>query len=59
MSKFIQSYTKLIIPSDKPVGEYRIGDKEHYISFALKRKPHLFHRMMVRFFFGLRWIDRK
>jgi len=43
--------------SNKPIGEWRIGDEEHFISFALKKKPHWFHRLCVRFFFGLRWID--
>jgi len=45
----------------KGVGEYRIGGigDTNYISFTLSKKPHPFHRMMVRFFFGLRWIDYK
>ena len=45
----------------KGVGEYRIGGitDTNYISFTLSKKPHLFHRTMVRFFFGLRWIDYK
>ena len=40
-----------------PIGEWKIGDDEDFISFALKKKPHWFHRLMARFFFGLRWID--
>lgn len=45
-------------PSSKlPIGEWKIGDDEDFISFALKQKPHWFHRWMARFFFGLRWID--
>ena len=40
-----------------PIGEWKIGDDEDFISFALKQKPHWFHRLMARFFFGLRWID--
>lgn len=50
------------ITQPKPIGEYRIGeDKEekHYIAFTLCTKPHLFHRLMCRLFFGLRWIDYK
>ena len=75
MSKFIKSFTNIVskqkvdtypIHTDntylyKGVGEYRIGSIEdtNYISFTLSKKPHLFHRMMVRLFFGLRWIDYK
>ena len=40
-----------------PIGEWKIGDDEDFISYALKKKPHWFHRMMASFFFGLRWID--
>lgn len=40
-----------------PIGEWKIGDDDDFISFALKKKPHWFHRLMARFFFGLRWID--
>ena len=43
--------------SNEPIGEWKIGDDEHFISFALKTKPKWFHRWMARFFFGLRWID--
>ena len=43
--------------SKLPIGEWKIGDDEDFISFALKQKPHWFHRLMARFFFGLRWID--
>ena len=43
--------------SNLPIGEWKIGDDTDFISFALKQKPHWFHRMMARFFFGLRWID--
>lgn len=41
----------------KPIGEYRIGNQKHFIAFALTEKPHWFHRLMVRGFFGLRWYD--
>ena len=40
-----------------PIGEWKIGDDEDFISFALKKKPSWFHRVCGRFFFGLRWID--
>jgi len=43
--------------SNEPIGEWKIGDDEHFISFALKTKPKWFHRQMARFFFGLRWVD--
>lgn len=39
------------------IGQYKIGDGNHFISFALTKKPNWFHRLMVRFFFGVRWID--
>lgn len=44
---------------NQPIGEYRIGniDDDDFIAFSLRKKPHLFHRMMTRLFFGLRWID--
>ena len=43
--------------SNLPIGEWKIGDDTDFISFALKKKPHWFHRVCARFFFGLRWID--
>ena len=42
---------------NSPIGEWKIGDESHFISFALTKKPHWFHRMCAKFFFGLRWID--
>ena len=42
---------------NKPIGEWKIGDGEHFISFALTQKPNWFRRMMAWLFFGLRWID--
>jgi hypothetical protein len=45
--------------SKLPIGEWKIGDDEHFISFALKKKPNGWHRFWVRVFFGLRWIDFK
>ena len=49
--EYTNNYSKL------PIGEWKIGDDDDFISFALKKKPHWFHRLMARFFFGLRWID--
>ena len=43
--------------SNLPIGEWKIGDEDYFISFALTKKPKLFHRWMARFFFGLKWID--
>ena len=43
--------------SSNPIGEWKIGDDSHFISFALTKKPKWFHRVMARFFFGLQWID--
>jgi hypothetical protein len=40
-----------------PIGEWKIGDKDYFISFALTHKPNLFRRWMARLFFGLVWID--
>lgn len=40
-----------------PIGEWKIGDDTHFISFALTQKPHWFHRVCAKFFFGLKWID--
>ena len=42
---------------NKPIGEWKIGDEHHFISFALTSKPNLFRRWMAWLFFGLRWID--
>lgn len=39
------------------IGEWKIGDGDNFISFALTNKPNLFRRMMANLFFGLRWID--
>ena len=43
--------------SNKPIGEWKIGDKDYFISFALTEKPHWFRRKMAWLFFGLKWID--
>ena len=39
------------------IGEWKIGDGDNFISFALTNKPNWFRRMMANLFFGLRWID--
>ena len=43
--------------SNLPIGEWKIGDEDYFISFALRTKPKWFHRVMAKFFFGLQWID--
>ena len=44
-------------PLIKPIGEWKIGDKDYFISFALTHKPNWFRRVMANLFFGLKWID--
>jgi len=40
-----------------PIGEWKIGDENYFISFALTKKPNLLRRFFAWLFFGLRWID--
>lgn len=40
-----------------PIGEWRVGDGEHFIAFALKEKPNRWHRFWARVFFGLKWVN--
>ena len=47
-----------ITPS-KAIGEWKIGDKDYFISFALTHKPNWFRRVMANLFFGLKWMDYK
>jgi len=49
--------TNVKIPQPKPIGEWKIGDEDYFISFALTKRPNWFRRVMAKFFFGLRWID--
>ena len=42
---------------NNPIGEWKLGDESHFISFALSKKPNWFRRWMAWLFFGLRWID--
>lgn len=55
------NYSKIMINYEQikpnPIGEWKIGDDDYFISFALTKKPNWFHRIMARFFFGLQWID--
>ena len=46
-------------PLIKPIGEWKIGDKDYFISFALTHKPNWFRRVMANLFFGLKWMDYK
>ena len=48
-----------ITHSPKPIGEWKIGDKDYFISFALTTKPNWFRRTMANLFFGLKWTDYK
>ena len=43
--------------SSKPIGEWKIGDEDYFISFSLTKKPNFFRRWMAWLFFGLKWID--
>ena len=43
--------------SNMPVGEWKIGEGDYFISFALTKKPNRFRRFAAWLFFGLRWID--
>ena len=48
-----------ITPSTKAIGEWKIGDNDYFISFALTTKPNWFRRVMANLFFGLKWTDYK
>lgn len=41
----------------KPIGEWKIGDEDYFISFALTKKPNFLRRFFAWMFFGLKWID--
>ena len=43
--------------SNKPIGEWKIGDEDYFISFALTKKPNFLRRFFAWMFFGLKWID--
>lgn len=43
--------------SNKPIGEWKIGDEDYFISFSLTKKPNWFRRLMANLFFGLVWVD--
>ena len=43
--------------TNKPIGEWKIGEGDYFISFALTKKPNWFRRIMANLFFGLKWID--
>jgi hypothetical protein len=51
--------TMNITHSTKAIGEWKIGDKDYFISFALTTKPNWFRRTMANLFFGLKWTDYK
>jgi hypothetical protein len=43
--------------SNNPIGEWKIGEGDYFISFALTHKPNFIRRFFAWAFFGLRWID--
>ena len=43
--------------SNKPIGEWKIGGGDYFISFALTEKPNVIRRFFAWAFFGLKWID--
>jgi len=45
------------INQPKPVGEWKIGEGDYFISFSLTKKPNFFRRFFANLFFGLKWID--
>jgi hypothetical protein len=55
----MENQMKITPPLNKAVGEWKIGDGDNFISFALTNKPNWFRRMMANLFFGLRWILRE
>jgi hypothetical protein len=46
-----------LITEPQPIGEWKIGDENYFISFALTHKPNFLRRFFAWLFFGLRWID--
>ena len=54
-----QMKLKNVSDSKPAIGEWKIGDGDNFISFALTQKPNLFRRTMANLFFGLRWNDFK
>lgn len=43
--------------SPRPVGGYRIGDGGTYFEISLYKKPSWFHRMIMKWAFGWKWVD--
>lgn len=54
---FNLSEAKITITQPKPIGEWKIGEGDYFISFSLTKKPNWFRRKMAWLFFGLKWID--
>lgn len=40
-----------------PIGEWKIGEGDYFISFALTHKPNIVRRFFAWVLFGLRWYD--
>lgn len=38
-------------------GAYKFGNRDISTYIQLDYKPKWFHRMMMKFFFGLHWVD--
>lgn len=55
------NYSNTMIKDEKvksnPIGEWKIGDEDYFISFALTKKPNFLRRFFAWLLFGLRWID--
>jgi hypothetical protein len=43
----------------KVVGSYRIGSEGLYYRINFSEKPALWHRLMMRMFFGMVWEDEE
>ena len=43
--------------NSEPIGEWKIGEGDYFISFALTKKPNGFRRFFAWLFFDLQWID--
>ena len=42
-----------------PVGAYWIGGFDNGLAFTLSRRPHWWHRLMMRWAFGWHWRDER
>lgn len=49
--------TALIIENIKWAGQYWVGGVDSGFGIALKNKPNIFHRFMMRVALGWEWLD--